>query len=130
MKNILVVEDDPFCRDFYGLILKRAGYMPFITDKTEDIENILMQQEFSLIIMDINLKKAMMHGQKVDGLMVTKFLKNNTLFAHIPVILVTAYSKASITREVVQNSMAEALLTKPITDINQFISKLESIMLN
>ena len=129
MKNILVVEDDPFCSEFYGLILRRAGFEPSLTDKTEDIESILNQKEFSLIIMDVNLKRAMMHGQRVDGLMVSKYLKNNKQYSHIPIILVTAYSKASIKNNMIDESKAEGLITKPITDINQFILTLESVML-
>ena len=129
MKNILVVEDDPFCKEFYGMILKRAGYEPLLTDKTEEIERILTEKEFSLIIMDINLKKAMLNGNRVDGLMVTKYLKNDQRFSHIPIILVTAYSKILVTKDVLTDSMADALITKPIIDINQFISQLENVMI-
>lgn len=130
MKNILVVEDDPFCKEFYNLILKRAGYNPFVTDKTDELEDILLKDQFSLIIMDINLKRAVMNGQRVDGLMITSYLKNDNRYSHIPILLVTAYSTATIKSEILEKSMAEGLITKPITDINQFISKLESVMLN
>ena len=129
MKNILVVEDDPFCKEFYNMILKRAGYEPLITDKTEELEKILLEKEFSLIIMDINLKKAMMNGNRVDGLMVTKYLKNDKRFSHIPIILVTAYSKVLVNSNVLEESKAEGMITKPIININQFISKLEDVMI-
>jgi len=130
MKNILVVEDDPFCKEFYSLILKRAGFNPFVTDKTDELEKILLNDKFSLIIMDINLKRAVMNGQRVDGLIITNYLKNDKRYSHIPIILVTAYSAATIKNEILEKSMAEGLITKPITDINQFILKLESVMLN
>jgi CheY-like chemotaxis protein len=130
LKNILVVEDDPFSKEFYNLILKRAGYNPYVTDQTHEIEDILLNQEFSLIIMDINLKRAMLNGERVDGLMISRFLKNDIRYSHIPVVLVTAYSTATIKSELIERSMAQGLITKPITDINQFISKLENVMLN
>ena len=129
MKNILIVEDDPFCIEFYSLILRRAGFTPCLTDSIDNIENLLLEKEYALIIMDINLKKASMNGQRVDGLMITKNLKNDDRFMHIPVVLVTAYSRASIKNDVIDETKANAIITKPISDINQFISKLESVML-
>ncbi len=71
-----------------------------------------------------------MNGQRVDGLIITNYLKNDNRYSHIPIILVTAYSAATIKSEILEKSRAEGLITKPITDINQFISKLESVMLN
>jgi CheY-like chemotaxis protein len=80
--------------------------------------------------MDINLKRAEMHGEKVDGLMISQYLKNNVLFAHIPIVLVTAYSNVAIKDDLILKSKAQGLISKPITDINNFISKLENVMLN
>ncbi len=130
MKNILVVEDDPFSKEFYNLILKRAGYNPYITDQAGELEDVLTRDQYSLIIMDINLKRAEMHGEKVDGLMISQYLKNNVLFAHIPIVLVTAYSNVAIKDDLILKSKAQGLISKPITDINNFISKLENVMLN
>ncbi len=130
MRNILVIEDDPFSREFYNLILKRAGYNPYVTDHVDELEDVLVKSDYSLIIMDINLKKASLRGERVDGLMISSFLKNNNRYSHIPIILVTAYSTASIKGEMLEKSKAEGLITKPITDINSFISQLENVMLN
>lgn len=130
MKNILVVEDDPFSKEFYNLILKRAGYNPYITDQAGELEDVLTRDQYCLIIMDINLKRAEMHGEKVDGLMISQYLKNNVLFAHIPIVLVTAYSNVAIKDDLILKSKAQGLISKPITDINNFISKLENVMLN
>ncbi len=130
MKNILVVEDDPFSKEFYNLILKRAGYNPYVTDQAHELEDVLTSSEYSLIIMDINLKRAEMNGEKVDGLMISQYLKNNVLFSHIPIILVTAYSNVAIKDDLLEKSKAQGLISKPITDINNFISKLENVMLN
>jgi CheY-like chemotaxis protein len=130
MKNILIVEDDPFSKEFYNLILKRAGYNPYVTDRADELEDILIKANYSLIIMDINLKKTSLHGERVDGIMISSFLKNDDRYSHIPIILVTAYSTASIKGEMLVKSKAEGLITKPITDINLFISQLENVMLN
>ncbi len=130
MKNILVVEDDPFSKEFYNLILKRAGYNPYVTDQAHELEDVLTSSEYSLIIMDINLKRAEMNGERVDGLMISQYLKNNVLFSHIPIILVTAYSGVAIKDDLLEKSKAQGLISKPITDINNFISKLENVMLN
>ena len=129
MKNILIVEDDPFCNEFYSLILRKAGYEPILIDNVDDIENFLKTREYSLIIMDINLKMAILNGKRVDGIMISNYLKNNLQYSHIPIILVTAYSMASLKSDILSKSKAEGLITKPISDINQFISKLESVML-
>jgi len=130
MKNILVVEDDTFSKEFYNLILKRAGYNPYVTDKVDNIDSVLLNMEFSLIIMDINLKKAMLNGERVDGLMISRYIKSNSNYSHIPIILVTAYSTVAIKSDMLEKSKAQGLISKPIIDINAFISKLENAMIN
>lgn len=125
MNTILVVEDDPFSQDFYSLILKKAGYSTIITDDVNIITELLLNEKISLIIMDINLRNAVINGEKVDGLYLSSLIKNDERFSNIPIHLVTAYSEGIINKELLRNSKADSIITKPLIDINYFISTID-----
>jgi len=74
MKNILIVEDDPFTQDFYSFLLKRAGFNFLILEDGDVIINKLQFDDFDLVIMDISLKNSSINGTKVNGIQLTKHI--------------------------------------------------------
>ncbi len=49
-------------------------------------------ESISLIIMDINLKNTYLNNEKVDGVILSRIVKENPVYSKVPVLLVTAYS--------------------------------------
>ncbi len=128
MKNILIVEDDPFTIDFYHFIFKRAGYNPIFMEDGDKVLDILHSTEVSLIIMDINLKNTYLKGEKIDGIRLSGIIKKDKKFTCIPVMLVTAYSPAIKGEEFYKDSLAEDYITKPIVDFNLLIEKVNNLV--
>ncbi len=130
MRNILIVEDDPFTVDFYRFIFKRAGYNPLVMEDGDKVLDILDSTDVSLIIMDINLKNTYLKGDKIDGVKLSGLIKRNEKFSRIPVMLVTAYSPSIKGNEFYKESLADDYITKPIVDFNILIEKVNDLVAN
>jgi CheY-like chemotaxis protein len=130
MKNLLIVEDDPFTVDFYLFIFKKAGFNPIVIEDGDRVIESLGTSEISLIIMDINLKNTYLKGEKIDGIKLSNFIKTNTGYSKIPIMLVTAYSPSIKGENFYKESLAEDYITKPIVDFNLLINKVNKLIAN
>ena len=128
MNNIIVVEDDPFSQEFYKYLLKREGYIPFIIEEGDLLFKQLKRESVSLIIMDINLKNTYLNNEKVDGVILSRMVKENPAYSGIPVLLVTAYSISTDGPGFFKKSLAEDYITKPILDYNLLLKKIKNLV--
>ncbi len=128
MNNIIVVEDDPFSQEFYKYLLKREGYMPLIIEEGDLLFEQLKKGSISLIIMDINLKNTYLNNEKVDGIILSRMVKESFVYSKIPVLLVTAYSLATDGPGFFKQSLAEDYITKPILDYNLLLEKIKNLV--
>ena len=81
--TILVVEDEPSIREVVSLYLKRAGYQVLDTDDGQQALTIVEKEGPDLIVLDL-----MLPG--IDGLEVTRQLKNHANTKKIPIVMLTA----------------------------------------
>ena len=128
MAHILLVEDDKLNIIIFTKLLERRG--KFQVTHSEDPEIILKlcrSQEIDLVLMDISLNKSKYQGKFIDGVEITKLLKNDPVTKSIPVILTTAHAMAGDKEEFLTESGAEAYVTKPVTDHEGFIEHVRSM---
>ena len=128
MKNIIVVEDDPFSQEFYKYLLKREGYLPLIIEEGDLLFKELKNGVISLIIMDINLKNTYLNNEKVDGVILSRLVKKSPEYFDIPILLVTAYSLVTDGPGFFKESLAEDYITKPIMDYNLLLEKIKKLV--
>jgi len=128
VKNIIVVEDDPFSQEFYKYLLKREGYLPLIIEEGDLLFKELKNGSISLIIMDINLKNTYLNDEKVDGVILSRLVKENPKYLEIPILLVTAYSLVTDGPGFFKESLAEDYITKPIMDYNLLLEKIKKLV--
>ncbi len=83
--NILVVEDDPNTISLFKIYLKNNGNVD-VADNVKLALEKTDQYDYDLILMDINL------GGDVDGLMLTKMLRETEKYSSTPIIAVTAFA--------------------------------------
>ncbi|MBI9073197.1 MAG: response regulator [Melioribacteraceae bacterium] len=127
-QKILIVEDDPFTQQFYTYLFSKTDYEIIQTEDGDKILQILDEEEITLIIMDINLTNTYWEDEKVDGVFISKFLKNNESYANIPILLVTAYQKKTGTKDIFEESCADEYIVKPITDFNELLGKIKQLI--
>jgi CheY-like chemotaxis protein len=82
---LLIVEDDIENLKFLKILLKN-NFQIESCDNAEDFMSILDQRNIDVILMDITIR-----GSK-DGLQLTKEIKNNSKYSHIPVVGLTAHA--------------------------------------
>lgn len=111
-KKILLVEDNEVNRRLAGFLLRSHGYE--VREATTGLEafEVLKNNHPDLIVMDIQLPG-------MDGLEVTRKLKEQPSTADIPVIAVTSYAMKG-DREKALAAGCAGYVTKPI-DKNTFI---------
>ncbi len=74
--------------------------------------------------MDLSLKNTYFEGTKVDGVTLSRMVKEDGKLKVIPVILVTAHLVDHHSRELFVQSLADDYVIKPIGDVNKFIDKI------
>ena len=112
-KKILVADDDPSILEAIQLILEDSGYEVVTTVNGETIYQ--MEKEYpDLLLLDI-----WMSGQ--DGREICKYLKNNPLTKHIPIIMISA------SRDIIESAKkagADDFLAKPF-QMDDLLQKVE-----
>lgn len=117
-KTLLIIDDEDL--NFFSLaqILKTRGYRCLSAINSAEAFSLLKHTtEIEAILMDI-----MMPG--IDGVQATKAIKDNPLFSHIPIIVLTALTTNDIKNKAMAAG-ANAFLTKPV-DIDKLLAILKS----
>jgi len=128
VKKLIVVEDDIITQKFYSIFFNKNGYQTLITDDGDEVFNSLINEDIGLILMDINLSNTYLNGEKIDGIQLSKYIKTNKKFLNVPLVLVTAYSLSNQIKQLLFDSKAEDIITKPILDYNLFLNKINSLI--
>jgi len=105
-EKILIVEDNPQSMRLMEMLLRSKGYTLFKAMDGEEALNMVARERPDLVMMDIQLPK-------MNGLEVTRRLREDPAFSHTPIIAVTAYSMKG-DRERVLEAGCDAYLSKPI----------------
>ena len=105
-EKILIVEDNPRNMRLIEMTLRAKNYTLLKATDGEEALDMAMREQPDLIIMDIQLPK-------VNGLEVTKKLRETPAFSHIPIIGVTAYAMKGDKERVIESG-CDAYLSKPI----------------
>ncbi len=104
--KILIVEDNPPNMRLMEMTLRAKGYTLLRATDGEEALDMAIKNKPALIIMDIQLPK-------VNGLEVTKRLRQMPDFNHIPIIAVTAYAMRGDEERIIKAG-CDAYLSKPI----------------
>lgn len=122
MSKILIVEDDPFNVELFDLILKRlGGFETIVSDNGDEIFRLLLKNEVDLIIMDVSLDNTYLNKKKVDGIVLSRIIKEDSRLRNVPIIIVTAYAGDDDISRILKESRAEKCIKKPITNYHDFI---------
>jgi CheY-like chemotaxis protein len=105
-EKILLVEDNPVNRRLAGFLLRSNGYQVLAATTAQEAFDLLKAERPDLILMDIQLPG-------MNGLDVTKRLKEDPATRDIPVLAVTSYAMKG-DREKALAAGCAGYITKPI----------------
>jgi two-component system cell cycle response regulator DivK len=113
---VLMVEDNPLSQELLTVLLEMAGHSVLPANSGEMALEIARSQPVDMILMDLSLPGK-------DGLTVTAELKADPATCEIPVVAVTAHSRAEDRERIVASGCAGYVI-KPI-EVETFVSELE-----
>ena len=106
-KKILIVEDNPQNMKLVLLTLQSRGYELIEATDGEEALKMADREKPDLILMDIQIPK-------IDGLEVTRRLKQMPAFSHTPVIALTAHAMKGDEQKIAEAG-CDAYITKPFS---------------
>ncbi|MCF8267017.1 MAG: response regulator [Ignavibacteriales bacterium] len=106
--RLLVVEDDYENQKFLQIFLKRRFDLE-VCDSSESFDQKITQSKFDIILMDISLR-----GKK-DGLQITRELRQNDKYKHLPIIGLSAHAFQK-DKDNAYNAGVDVFLTKPVSN--------------
>ena len=131
MSRIVIVEDDKMNAKLFEVVLRRrGGFDVKITEDVEELMRLASQGLVDLVIMDVSLPNCRFEGKAVDGLTITRKLKQNPQTAEIPVILATAHAMHGDRERFLELSAADDYISKPIMDQAGLVEKVKSFIQN
>jgi len=120
MKNILLVEDDPFLIDIYRTKLTESGFSVDLADDGEEVLKKLKEKNFDLMILDIVLPN-------LDGWEVMEKVKKDPETKDLKVIILSNLGQ----KEEVEKGMrlgADKYLIKAHYTPSQVVEELKEII--
>jgi len=115
--QILVLDDDPDIGTMIKMMLEYKGYAVTVSDRAEQAEEVLRNNNIDLIIMDMLLSG-------VNGTDICTELKENTSTSHIPIMMISAHPNA---KEICLQAGADEFISKPF-DMQDILSKINKLV--
>lgn len=128
-QTILIVEDDPINVKFMKVVLTRkGGFNVLVSEDVDDILSLAANGTVDAIIMDISLSRSTYQGKKVDGVAITRLLKNDPRTSAVPVILATAHAMFGDRERYIADTGAQHYISKPIHDPEIFLQEIHKVL--
>ena len=116
-EKILVLDDDPDIGMMIKMMLEYKGYSVTVSERAEQAHDILKNDAFDLVIMDMLLSGV--NGTDLCG----EFKKDSSI-AHIPVMMISAHPNA---KDICLQAGADEFISKPF-DMNDILSKIDRLI--
>jgi len=108
MSTILVVDDDPACREVLRRVLPRSGHVVVVATNGKDALIAIRDHPPQLILLDLAMPQ-------MDGLTFLRNLREMPQYANTPVILCTAIANRDIVRIAASLGVKDYLLKSEYT---------------
>ena len=118
-EKILVLDDDPDIGMMIKMMLEYKGYSVTVSERAEQAHEILKNDEFDLVIMDMLLSG-------VNGTDLCSEFKKDSSIADIPIIMISAHPNA---KDICLQAGADEFISKPF-DMHDILSKIDRLINN
>ena len=119
MQSILAVDDSPSMRKMVAFTLTGAGYHVVEAVDGQDAYEKAQNQEFNLVLADQNMPR-------LDGLSLTRKLREHPKFKTIPILILTTESSDEM-KQAGRSAGATGWLVKPF-DPNRLIEVIRKVI--
>ena len=111
---VLVVEDDPANAVLVEAILSSVGgYEVACSDDGDEVLSAIQERPVVAVLMDVSLGRTRIAGEKVDGVALTRRIRDLPEGINLPVILLTAHAMKGDRERCLEGGM-DGYVSKPI----------------
>ena len=122
MARILIVEDDPTNARVAERVLSRmGGHAVTVTEDGDDVLARCVGHEVDLVVMDISLANTHVRDDPVDGVRLTRLIRERCDGGGPPVLVVTAHVMRGDRVRLLDASGADDYIAKPIVDHQELV---------
>ena len=120
---VLVVEDDPANAVLVEAILNAVGGFDVVcSDDGDEIIRMIQGRPVKAVLMDVSLRDTQVAGERVDGVELTRRLRDLPEGINLPVILLTAHAMKGDRERLLFESSANDYVAKPIIDQQDLVA--------
>lgn len=122
MKRVVIVEDNLSVAKYFRYVLEHEGYTAFTTESGDEVVQLAREPQTVAVLVDVSLRATQYAGRYIDGLQLSRILKEDEQTARVPVIIATAHVMAGDRERFLEESKADGFLRKPIVDPQDMLS--------
>ena len=127
MKRVVIVEDNASVAKYFRYVLEHEGYAVAITESGDEAVRLAREAETVAVLVDISLRGTQYEGRYIDGLELSRILKDDEHTTRVPVIIATAHVMSGDRERFLLESKADGFLRKPIVDPQEVLSLLSRL---
>ena len=99
-----------------------------ITEDPAQVIREIKEGTVDLVIMDVSLSNSQLDGRPVDGLEITRRLKQDPATRQVPVLLATAHAMKGSKEKFLKDSGADDYISKPIVNADELIQRIQTLI--
>ena len=127
MTRVVIVEDNVSVAKYFQYVLEHEGYAATMTESGDEVVQLARDPATVAVLVDVSLRATQYAGRYIDGLQLSRILKEDEQTARVPVIIATAHVMAGDRERFLQQSQADGFLRKPVVDPQEVISLLKQL---
>ena len=128
MKRVVIVEDNESIAKYFRYLLEHDGaYTTTVTESGDEAIRLAGEVETVAVLVDVSLRATQYEGRYIDGIELSRILKEDAATAHVPVIIATAHVMSGDRERFLMESRADGFLRKPVVDPQEVRSLLDRL---
>ena len=123
MKRVVIVEDNESVAKFFRYVLEHNGaYTAAITESGDEAIRLARDEATVAVLVDVSLRATQYEGRYIDGLELSRILKEDPQSGRVPVIIATAHVMSGDRERFLRESRADGFVRKPVVDPQELLS--------
>ena len=128
MRRVVIVEDNESVAKFFRYVLEHNGaYSAAITESGDEAVTLARDQDTVALLVDVSLRATQYAGRYIDGVELSRIVKDDPQSAHVPVIIATAHVMSGDRERFLRDSKADGFVRKPVVDPQDLLSLLNRL---
>ena len=128
MRRVVIVEDNESVAKFFRYVLEHNGaYSTAITESGDEAVSLARDKDTVALLVDVSLRSTQYAGRYIDGIELSRIVKDDPNSAHVSVVIATAHVMSGDRERFLRDSKADGFVRKPVVDPQDLLSLLNRL---